>query len=233
MPTCADCDLFQAVARRRKTCGRGSRRRRGQRIEPDDTGGLCRPQGQRRSDVPAAGCHGRQGARAGPVTTGRTLLVQDQPASGSVRRSVVTQMTRATFCVGLSNMCGTMLGKRKLSPASSTMGLVVEPQPQAAGQDIAGLFAGVLEEVGARRAAGIERELVEFEIAFALRRQRFLDDAAGGEPQQPPARSCARCSAAVAGVGGSRRNRRSARRARCSADAACVSTAWRARVRAG
>ncbi|MGY3120706.1 hypothetical protein ACVWXQ_004643 [Bradyrhizobium sp. S3.14.4] len=42
-----------------------------------------------------------------------------QPAGESVWRSVVTQITRAACWVGLSNMCGTMLGKRKLSPASS------------------------------------------------------------------------------------------------------------------
>ena len=63
--------------------------------------------------------------------TPRKAVVEDDDAApgarsalqldgGSVRRSVVTQMTRATCCVGLSNMCGTMLGKRKLSPASRT-----------------------------------------------------------------------------------------------------------------
>jgi hypothetical protein len=52
------------------------------------------------------------------IDVGASELIQ--LAGGSVRRSVVTQMTRATCCVGLSNMCGTMLGKRKLSPASRT-----------------------------------------------------------------------------------------------------------------
>ena len=41
-----------------------------------------------------------------------------QPGGESLWRSVVTQITRAARWVGLSNMCGTMLGNRKLSPAS-------------------------------------------------------------------------------------------------------------------
>src|SRR5947208_8393768 len=64
------------------------------------------------------------------------------------------------------------------------MGLVVEPQTQAARQYVARLFTGVLEEVGARRAARIERQFIEFEFALLGRRERFLDDAAGGEPKK-------------------------------------------------
>jgi hypothetical protein len=48
----------------------------------------------------------------------RTQRTTAHSAGLSLRPKLVTQMTRATCCAGLSNMCGTVLGKRKLSPAS-------------------------------------------------------------------------------------------------------------------